>query len=83
LYRKSFNACFEKFYGLPKYKCILALLPSYLERKNSSLVMMAEELIKESENELSGSYLYDHEKLHRTLVHNELLKIPTMLIGVT
>jgi Acyl-protein synthetase, LuxE len=83
LYRKSFTTCFEKFYGLPKYKCILGLLPSYLERKNSSLVMMTEELIKESENELSGFYLYDHEKLHRTLIHNELLKIPTLLIGVT
>ncbi len=83
LYRKSFSSCFEKFYGLPKYKCILALLPSYLERKNSSLVMMAEQLIKDSGNELSGFYLYDHEKLHRTLIHNELLKIPTLLVGVT
>lgn len=83
LYRRSFNTCFEKFYGAPKYKCILALLPSYLERKNASLVLMAEELIKASDNTLSGSYLYDHEKLHRTLLHNELLKIPTLLIGVT
>lgn len=83
VYRKSFSACFEKFYGLPKYKCILGLLPSYLERKNSSLVMMTEELIKASENDLSGFYLYDLEKLHRTLIHNELLKVPTLLIGVT
>lgn len=83
LYRKSFATCFEKFYGPPEYKCILGLLPSYLERKNSSLVMMTEELIKASNNELSGFYLYDHERLHRTLVHNELLKIPTLLIGVT
>jgi phenylacetate-coenzyme A ligase PaaK-like adenylate-forming protein len=83
LYRKSFSACFERFYGVPKYKCILALLPSYLERKHSSLVMMAEALIRESGNALSGSYLYDHEKLHRSLLHNELLKIPTLLIGVT
>ena len=60
-------ACFEKFYGPPKDKCILGLLPSYLERKNSSLVMMTAELIKASANSLSGFYLYDHEKLHRTL----------------
>lgn len=83
LYRKSFTSCFEKFYGLPKYKCILGLLPSYLERESSSLVMMTAELISASENELSGFYVYDHEKLHRTLMHNELLKIPTLLIGVT
>lgn len=83
IYRTSFNTCFEKFYGPPKYKCILGLLPSYLERKNSSLVFMTEELIKASGNSLSGFYLADYEKLHRTLMHNELLKSPTLLIGVT
>ncbi len=83
LYRKSFFTCFEKFYGAPDQKCILGLLPSYLERKNSSLVMMTAELIKAGAHELSGFYLYEHEKLHRTLLHNELLKIPTLLIGVT
>ncbi len=83
LYRESFSKCFERFYGPPKYKCILGLLPSYLERQHSSLVMMVEELIKGSDNSLSGFYLYDHEKLHRTLMHNEILKTPTLLIGVT
>ena len=83
LYRKSFTACFEKFYGLPQNKCILGLLPSYLERNNSSLVLMVDELIKTSNNPLSGFYLYDHEKLHSTILHNELLKLPTLLIGVT
>ncbi len=83
LYRQSFTTCFKKFYGLPENKCILGLLPSYLERKNSSLVIMTEELIKNSDNLLSGFYLNDHEKLHRTLMHNELLKMPTLLIGVT
>ena len=83
IYTESFSTCFEKFYGLPKNKCILGLLPSYLERKNSSLVMMVSELIKAGNNDLSGFYLYDHEKLHSTIVHNEILKLPTLLIGVT
>ena len=83
LYRKSFTACFEKFYGAPQNKCILGLLPSYLERNNSSLVLMVDELIKASNNPLSGFYLYDHEKLHSSILHNELLKLPTLLIGVT
>ena len=83
IYKKSFTTCFEKFYGPAKYKCILGLLPSYLEQKNSSLILMTEDLIKTSSNDLSGFYLYDHEKLHRTLMHNELLKMPTLLIGVT
>jgi hypothetical protein len=83
LYRKSFSRCFEKFYGAPQNKCILGLLPSYLERKNSSLVLMVDELIKAGNNPLSGFFLYDHEKLHSTILHNELLKLPTLLIGVT
>jgi hypothetical protein len=83
LYQKSFTTCFEKFYGSPKNKCILGLLPSYLERKNSSLVRMTDELIQASNNPLSGFYLYDHAKLHSTILHNELLKLPTLLIGVT
>ena len=83
LYRESFTRCFEKFYGSPKDKCIIGLLPSYLERQHSSLVMMVDELIKDSGNPLSGFYLYDHEMLHRTLLHNEIRKKDTLLIGVT
>ncbi len=83
LYKKSFTNCFEKFYGHPQNKCILGLLPAYLERKNSSLVLMADALMQASNNPLSGFYLYDHEKLHSTILHNELLKLPTLLMGVT
>lgn len=83
IYRESFSKCFQHFYGNPEEKCILGLLPSYLEREHSSLVMMVDELIKVSRHPLSGFYLHDHDKLHRTLQHNELLKTPTLLIGVT
>lgn len=83
LYKKSFLTAFEKFYGTPKSKCILGLLPSYLERNNSSLVFMVDELIKESNNTLSGFYLNDYDKLYRTILHNEILKQPTILVGVT
>jgi len=83
LYKKSFVLAFEKFYGSPKNWCIIGLLPSYLEKGNSSLVLMVDELVKSSNNPLSGFYLYDTEKLHRTLIHNEFAKKPTLLIGVT
>jgi hypothetical protein len=83
IYKKSFNKCFQLFYGLPNEWCIIALLPSYLERKNSSLITMTQELIKESDNYLSGFFLNDHEKLYQTLLHNEIIKQPTLLIGVT
>jgi hypothetical protein len=83
LYRKSFTTCFQHFYGHPQHKCILGLLPAYLERGNSSLVFMVDELIQAGKNPLSGFYLHDHEKLHSNILHNELLKLPTLLIGVT
>ncbi len=83
LYKQSFTAGFQKFYGNAANKCILGLLPSYLERDNSSLVVMVNDLVEQSGHKLSGFYLYDLEKLHSTLLHNEILKQPTLLIGVT
>lgn len=83
LYRQSFIKGFELFYGNPSKWCILGLLPGYLERKNSSLIAMVEDLIKKSGNRNSGFYLHDHEKLYQTLAHNEIIGQPTLLIGVT
>lgn len=83
LYIESFSKTFNLFYGDPKQWCIIGLLPGYLERGNSSLVAMVDELIKKSNNSLSGFYLNDYEKLYSTLVHNEIMQQPTLLIGVT
>jgi hypothetical protein len=83
LYRRSFTKTFELFYGSPKEWCVIGLLPSYLERKNSSLVMMVNELAEMSANPESGFYLYEHEKLAEVLQKNEAAKQKTMLIGVT
>ena len=57
LYEKSFLRCFNEFFGKPNDYCIIALLPSYLERTDSSLVYMTEKLIKESKHPSSGFYL--------------------------
>lgn len=83
LYTKSFTRGFEKFYGHAGDWCILGLLPSYLERKNSSLVMMVDELIRLSNHPQSGFYLYEHEKLNAVLAALELKGTRTLLIGVT
>ena len=83
LYRKSFKQAFNLFYGDPASYCILGLLPSYLERNNSSLVLMVDELIRESNHALSGFYLDDHEKLYQTILHNEIRQQKTLLFGVT
>ena len=56
LYEKSFMEAFRLFYGDPQEYLITALLPSYTEREGSSLVYMADKLIKRSRNPLSGFY---------------------------
>ena len=83
LYRRSFIKAFELFYGSPENWCIAGLLPSYLERKNSSLVMMVDELIELSGHPGSGFYLYEHDKLSRLIKANEAAAQKTLLIGVT
>jgi hypothetical protein len=83
LYRRSFTKTFELFYGSPKEWCVIGLLPSYLERKNSSLVMMVNDLVEMSAHRESGFYLYEHGKLSEVLQKNEAAKQKTMLIGVT
>lgn len=83
LYKSSFLKTFKLFYGNPSQWCILALLPGYLERNNSSLVYMVNELIRNTHNPGSGFYLHDHEKLYQALVKNEIMEKPTLLIGVT
>ena len=83
LYRKSFLKAFNHFYGRPAQWCILALLPGYLERENSSLVYMVNDLVQQSMQNGSGFYLHEHEKLYQALVKNEITQKPTLLIGVT
>jgi Acyl-protein synthetase, LuxE len=83
LYRQSFEKGFERCYGPVKNWCILGLLPSYLERKNSSLVMMVNELIRMSQHEQSGFYLYEYEKLFEILQELERQQRKTLLIGVS
>jgi phenylacetate-coenzyme A ligase PaaK-like adenylate-forming protein len=83
LYEQSFSAAFRLFYGDPADWCIIALLPSYLERNNSSLVMMADKLIVQSGHAQSGFYLNEMDKLYHTLMHLEKQQQKTLLIGVT
>ena len=82
LYERSFLGGFRQFYGGPENYVILALLPSYLEREGSSLVYMADRLIKESGRPESGYYLYDHERLYSTLTELGQRGQRTLLLGV-
>jgi len=82
-YVESFRKAFELFYGDIKDYTVLALLPAYLEREGSSLIYMAEDLIKQSNNPDSGFYLYNHEELYNQLKKQQQADKPTLLLGVT
>jgi phenylacetate-coenzyme A ligase PaaK-like adenylate-forming protein len=83
IYMQSFTRCFEMFYGNISDYCILALLPSYLERKNSSLVFMAEHFIKNSRNPQNGFYLSEFNKLSDTLKNLNEDGKKNILLGVS
>ena len=83
LYEKSFIKGFEFFYGPVNEFCILGLLPSYLERKNSSLVYMTDKLIRLSGHRQSGFYLYEYDKLFEILNELEEKKQKTLMLGVS
>jgi phenylacetate-coenzyme A ligase PaaK-like adenylate-forming protein len=83
LYQESFQRGFELFYGPVEDYCILALLPSYLERQGSSLIYMVQDLIARSQHPQSGFYLRDHEALVDQLGQLETNKTKTILIGVS
>lgn len=83
LYEKSFLKTFNRFYGKPSDYIFLALLPSYLERKGSSLIYMADHLIKSSGNKESGFYLDDLDSLSEKLNQLDSGEKKVFLIGVS
>jgi len=83
LYERSFEKSFEIFYGDIKDYTILALLPSYLERNNSSLIYMVNEMIKKSKNSKSRFYLNQMKELKEAILELEKKQQKTILIGVS
>jgi len=83
IYEKSFIKGFENVYGSTSDYVILALLPSYLEREGSSLVYMADALIKKSKNPESGFYLHNYTEIVSKIQFLEQTYRKTLLLGVT
>ncbi len=83
LYKKSFSKAFEYFYGNVEDYCILALLPSYLERDDASLVYMAKSLIQQSKHPQSGFYLQNQEELIQCIQSLQGGNQKILLLGVT
>lgn len=83
IYEQSFRKGFEFFYGNIEDYCLLALLPSYLEREGSSLVYMANDLIKRTKNHDSGFYLHNLNELTEKLKLLLAKGQKVILLGVT
>lgn len=64
VYEKSFTKGFEHFFGSPENYVILALLPNYLEQKNSSLIYMMKSLIEQTKSPFSGFFLNNFKELN-------------------
>ena len=62
-YLKNTEKIFNHFYGPLDDYHFLALLPAYLERTGSSLVLMADYFIKKSGSDMSGFYLNNLDAL--------------------
>ncbi len=83
LYKESFNRGFSLFYGDISDYCVIGLLPSYMERGNSSLVFMVNELVRQCGHPQSGFYLDEFAKLASVLRQLEEAGQKTLLIGVS
>ncbi|WP_300023679.1 acyl transferase [uncultured Maribacter sp.] len=83
LYERSYLKAFDHFYGSIEDYCVIALLPSYLERTGSSLIYMADDLIKKSNHPKSGFFLNEYEQLHQLLLELQKTDTKILIIGVS
>lgn len=83
LYLQNCLIGFSQFYGSPQNYAVLALLPSYLEREGSSLILMADYFIKMSKYKESGFFLNNMEELADRLKSCMDKGIPVLLLGVS
>jgi phenylacetate-coenzyme A ligase PaaK-like adenylate-forming protein len=83
LYQQSFTLGLELFYGDLSHYAVFALLPSYLERKNSSLVYMVEKIMLQSNRQMGGFFLNELEELKTQLLEAQRRGLKIMLFGVT
>lgn len=80
-YRRNVLRGFEEFFPLQPYR-ILALLPSYLERGNSSLVYMVQTWMENFGTEGSGFFLHDFAALRAAIADSNAKGERLLLIGV-
>jgi hypothetical protein len=83
LYRRSFMTAFNHYFGHPSDYRFLGLLPSYLEKQDSSLIYMVDALMQAGQFPESGFYLDEFDQLASRLKQLSACHYPTVLIGVS
>ncbi len=83
LYQESIVKSFEQFIGKPEDYIFLGLLPSYLEKQNSSLIYMVDFLMKKSGKPENGYFLYNHQDLLELLQKLSKENKKVILFGVS
>ena len=81
-YEKVAIQIFEKQYGSLSEYVLLALLPNYLEKGNSSLVFMIQKFMQKTDPE-SGFFLYNFDELAKKIVLLRQKNKKIVLWGVT
>jgi hypothetical protein len=82
-YKKVAVLCFEQFYGNLQDYIIFALLPSYLEQGNSSLVFMIQHFIEKTNHSLSNFYLHNIDEMLQNIALAQKTGKKILLWGVT
>ena len=82
LYQESIEKSFEQFIGKSEDYIFLGLLPSYLEKQNSSLIYMVDFLMKKSGKPENGYFLYNHAELFEILRELKKQNKRVILFGV-
>ncbi len=82
-YQKVSNVIFNQFYGTLEGTHVFGLLPSYIERGNSSLVYMVDHFMNISGSAYSGFYLDKYALLMNILQDLRNTGDPVFLFGVT
>lgn len=83
LYNELSKQSFELQYGRLSDWVVIALLPSYLENGDSSLVFMVDHFIRCTGNPMSAFVLNEQESLVQRLAELSAIKQKTLLIGVS
>lgn len=83
IYQLTLIEGFKRVFGNPSKYSFLALLPGYLERSDSSLVYMVNELMKKSNMKNNRFFMEADEDLIAAIKYNQQNEINTILFGVS